>query len=288
MQLQNRIFLLLVLFSFILVFQNCGNSNEKTANEILPIWSDAFNYEGLPDPVKWSYDLGDGCPKICGWGNNELQYYQANSLKNSRVENGLLTIEAHRENFHNSSFTSARLVSKYKGDWLHGKMEIRAKTASSKGTWSAIWMLPTDNEHGNWPKSGEIDIMEHVGYNPDTIFGTVHTESFNHNIGTEVGDQLFIPDADEAFHVYAVEWEADKIDFFIDDKKYFTFNNQNKTFAEYPFDKKFYLIMNLAIGGNWGGKMGVDESFFSQKMQVDYVRVYDLKQKIGDKFLSNQ
>ena len=175
MQLQSRVLLFLGLLFSVLVFQNCKNSNEKVpkekkSNELIPIWSDEFDYEGLPDSTKWSYDLGDGCPELCGWGNNELQYYQAKSLKNSRVENGFLTIEAHKEDFNNKAFTSARLVSKYKGDWLHGKMVIRAKTASSLGTWSAIWMLPTEMEYGNWPKSGEIDIMEHVGYNPCLLY----------------------------------------------------------------------------------------------------------------------
>jgi len=149
-------------------------------------------------------------------------------------------------------------------------------------------MLPTENEYGQWPKSGEIDIMEHVGYNPDSVFGTVHTNSYNHMIGTQVGSQLFIPDADEEFHVYSVEWDTEKIDFFIDDQKYFTFKNEHKTFAEYPFDQKFHLIMNLAVGGNWGGRMGVDESLFPQKMQVDYVRVYDIKNTNSEDFLSKK
>lgn len=288
MKLQNLVLCFFLSCFTVLVLQSCKTKKELKATDIRPVWSDEFDYEGLPDSTKWSYDVGDGCPNICGWGNNELEYYKANSIKNSRVENGLLTIEAHREDFYNKTFTSARLVSKYKGDWLHGKITIRAKTASGLGTWSAIWMLPTDNEYGTWPKSGEIDIMEHVGYNPDTVYGTVHTEAFNHMHGTHVGNQLFIPDADEEFHIYSVEWDENKIDFFIDDQKYFTFKNENKTFAEYPFDKKFHLIMNLAVGGNWGGKMGVDDSLFPQKMQVDYVRVYDLNQKVETEFLSKK
>ena len=155
MQIQNRVFLLFSLFFFLLVFQNCEESNKKITKDtqIELVWSDEFDYEGLPNPDKWSYDVGDGCPDICGWGNNELEYYKANSLKNSRVENGVLTIEAHKEGFKNKSFTSARLVSKHKGEWVHGKIEVRAKTASGLGTWSAVWMLPTNNEYGIWPKS---------------------------------------------------------------------------------------------------------------------------------------
>jgi beta-glucanase (GH16 family) len=149
-------------------------------------------------------------------------------------------------------------------------------------------MLPTNNEYGIWPKSGEIDIMEHVGYNPDTVFGTVHTSAYNHITGTQVGGKVYIPDVDEEFHIYSIEWSADKIDFFIDNKKYFTFNNENKTFAEYPFDQTFHLIMNLAVGGNWGGRMGVDDSLFPQKMQVDYVRVYGLNHKTKSELLTKK
>jgi beta-glucanase (GH16 family) len=290
MQIQNRVFLLFSLFFFLLVFQSCEESNKKITKDtqIKLVWSDEFDYEGLPNPDKWSYDVGDGCPDICGWGNNELEYYKANSLKNSRVGNGVLTIEAHKEGFKNKSFTSARLVSKHKGEWVHGKIEVRAKTASGLGTWSAVWMLPTNNEYGIWPKSGEIDIMEHVGYNPDTVFGTVHTSAYNHITGTQVGGKVYIPDVDEEFHIYSIEWSADKIDFFIDNKKYFTFNNENKTFAEYPFDQTFHLIMNLAVGGNWGGRMGVDDSLFPQKMQVDYVRVYGLNHKTKSELLTKK
>lgn len=289
MNTKNHVFLLWSLSILVVFLGGCKDTKVVSSpEEIKPIWADEFDYTGLPDSTKWSYDVGDGCPRICGWGNNELEYYKSHSEKNSRVENGYLTIEAHKEDFHNKPFTSARLVSKHKGDWLHGRIEVRAKTASGLGTWSAIWMLPTDNNYGIWPNSGEIDIMEHVGYSPDTVFGTVHTKSFNHMIGTDVGKKLFIPDADEKFHVYAVEWDAEKINFFVDSTMYFSFENQKKSFAEYPFDKKFHLIMNLAVGGDWGGKMGIDESLFPQKMVVDYVRIYDLKDKKNNELLSNK
>ena len=267
------LFLWLGIFFVSTLLQNCGT---KLSAEKMPVWSDEFNYQGLPDSTKWSYDLGNGCPHVCGWGNNELQYYTQRRLKNQRVENGKLIIEAHRENFENQEYTSTRLVSKHKGDWLYGRIEVMAKLPSGLGTWPAIWMLPTDWEYGGWPTSGEIDIMEHVGYNPDSIFGTVHTEAYNHMKGTHKGGKLFRPQAESKFHLYAIEWSAEKIDFFIDQEKYFTFENEGKTFAEYPFDKKFHLILNIAVGGNWGGKNGVDENIFPQKMEVDYVRVYKL------------
>ena len=237
------------------------------------VWSDEFDYEGAPDTDKWGYDLGDGCPRLCGWGNNELQHY-TDASNNVRVENGNLIIEAHKEKISERNYSSTRLVSKNKGDWKYGRIEVRAKLPSGKGTWPAIWMLSTDWEYGGWPESGEIDIMEHVGYNPDTIFGTVHTKSYNHGIGTHKGDQIYLPDAESTFHVYGINWDKEKIEFFVDNNTYFTFQNEHKTFKEFPFDKKFHLIMNLAVGGNWGGKQGVDEAIWPQKMEVDYVRVY--------------
>ena len=146
--------------------------------------------------------------------------------------------------------------------------------AKGKGTWSAIWMLPTDWKYGNWPKSGEIDIMEHVGYEPDSIYGTVHTQSFNHSIGTQVGKALKVADVYNTYHVYAMEWFEDRIDLFIDDQKYFTFNKSKNGINEWPFDQDFHLMMNLAIGGNWGGKMGIDETIFPATMKIDYVRIF--------------
>ena len=189
--------------------------------EVKPIWSDEFDYKGLPDETKWSYDLGDGCPNLCGWGNNELQRY-TNALKNARVENGHLIIEAHKEDIGTRHYSSTRLISKGKGDWKYGRIEVRAKLPTGLGTWPAIWMLSTDWEYGGWPESGEIDIMEHVGYNPDSIFGTVHTKAYNHMLGTHKVGKIYMPDAESTFHVYAVEWSEKKIDFYLDDNKYFT------------------------------------------------------------------
>ena len=244
-----------------------------TGNKIKPIWADEFNYNGLPNSAKWSYDIGDGCPNVCGWGNNELQYY-TDASKNARVENGHLIIEAHREDIGKKKYSSTRLVSRNKGDWKYGRIEVRAKLPTGLGTWPAIWMLPTDWEYGGWPESGEIDIMEHVGYSPDTIFGTVHTKAYNHLLGTHKAGEVYLPDAESTFHVYAVNWTAEQLDFYVDDNKYFTFRNEHKTFNEFPFDKKFHLIMNIAVGGNWGGKHGVAEDIWPQRMEVDYVRVY--------------
>jgi beta-glucanase (GH16 family) len=234
------------------------------------LWSEDFDRDGLPDPKNWSYDVGDH-----GWGNKELQYYSAGDLKNARVENGILIIEAHQDSSHPKGYTSARLVSKGKAAWQYGYIEVRAKLPRGVGTWPAIWMLPEENKFGGWPKNGEIDIMEHVGYDPGRVHGTVHTEAFNHSIGTQKGAQHMVPDFHEQFHVYAIDWRADKIDFFIDGQKYFTFLNTGGDYKEWPFDQPFHLILNIAVGGNWGGAQGVDSDIWPQRLEVDYVRVFD-------------
>jgi beta-glucanase (GH16 family) len=239
-----------------------------------PVWFDEFNYSGSPDSTKWNYDLGDGCPNVCGWGNNEAQYY-TQDLKNVRVENGNLIIEAHQDSLGGKAYTSTRIVSKHKGDWLYGRIEVKAKLPRGKGTWPAIWMLSTDWKYGGWPESGEIDIMEHVGYDPGVIHGTIHTEAYNHVKGTQKEGKITVSDCMDEFHVYAIDWTKDKIDFFIDEKLYHTVNRDPKDdFKGWPFDQPFHLIMNIAVGGNWGGKEGIDPAIWPQRMEVDYVRVY--------------
>lgn len=240
------------------------------------VWSDEFDRNGLPDSTKWGYDRGDGCPNVCGWGNNEMQWYSVARSENARVKNGKLIIEARKEKTGTKNYSSARLVSKNKGDWQYGKIDVRAKLPTGLGVWPAIWMLPTDWKYGGWPESGEIDIMENVGYMPDSVFGTVHTKSFNHGIGTQVSKGLFDRTLSSDFHNYGIEWDAEKIDFFYDGAKFLTFANNHKGVDSWPFDQRFHLILNLAVGGNWGGKMGISESIWPQKMEVDYVRVYQL------------
>ncbi len=233
------------------------------------VWSDEFNYNGLPDSTKWGYDVGAD-----GWGNNEKQAYYAKRLQNASVENGVLSITAIKESFEGANYTSARLTTKNKGDWKYGRLEVRAKMPKGRGVWPAIWMLPTDWKYGDWPTSGEIDIMEFVGYLPDSVFGTVHTGAYNHRIGTHKGKNTFRNDLSDAFHVYTMEWNENEIKLFIDQELYFIFKNEKKGYQEWPFDQRFHLLMNVAVGGDWGGKMGIDESIFPQPLQVDYVRVY--------------
>lgn len=231
------------------------------------VWNDEFDKTNI-DLDKWEHEVnGDG------GGNNELQFYTAFPA-NSYIENGRLVIKAINENYQNRNFTSARLRTKYKGDWLYGRIEVSAKVPTGRGTWPAIWMLPTDWEYGGWPASGEIDIMEHVGYDPNVIHGSVHTKAYNHAIGTQKTNKLSIPSATTSYHTYAIEWFEDHIDFYIDKVKYFVFQNENKGWEEWPFNKRFHLILNLAVGGNWGGVQGIDSDAFPAQMEVDFVRVY--------------
>ncbi|MEL7005152.1 MAG: glycoside hydrolase family 16 protein, partial [Bacteroidota bacterium] len=238
------------------------------------VWQDEFDYKGFPDSTKWSYDIGDGCPALCGWGNDELQHY-TRRLKNARVENGHLIIEVHKEDYEERKFTSARLVTRGKQDWKYGRFEIRAKLPLGKGIWSAIWMLHSDSSvYGVWPKSGEIDIMENVGYDPDTVVTAAHTGAYYFTIGTQKESRLYVPTNSEEFHTYVLEWDEDEYRIFVNDLQFFTFPNEGKGFMEWPFDQKFYLVMNIAYGGNWGGAMGLEEQKLPQRMEIDYVRVY--------------
>jgi beta-glucanase (GH16 family) len=242
------------------------------------VWSDEFNYSGLPDPAKWGYDVGGE-----GWGNKELQYYSDRRKENARVENGSLIIEARRDGSGSNEYTSARLVSKGKGDWTYGRFEVSAKLPSGRGTWPAIWMLPSLKTYGDsyWPDNGEIDIMEHVGFDPNIIHGSAHTKAYYHSIGTQKTTQIEVPDARTAFNLYSVEWTPKEIRWYVNGKHYFTFLNERTTqptadYKQWPFDKPFHLILNLAVGGTWGGARGIDQSIWPQRMEIDYVRIYQL------------
>jgi beta-glucanase (GH16 family) len=278
---------IIILLALLLSLGACQvKSPTDPGNEDLQlVWSDEFDYNGLPDSTKWAYSVGDGCPDLCGWGNNELQYYTNKKLKNTRVENGVLTIEVHKEDIKGKAFSSGKLITKGKQDWRYGRFEIRAKLPPGKGVWSAIWMMPTDRSiYGPWPKCGEIDIMENVGYDPDIVEASAHTGSYYFTIETQKHKRLAVPDNSEEFHIYALEWQEDGYSVYVDDTKYFTFNNEGTGFMAWPFDQKFYLILNVAYGGNWGGKMGLDIESLPQKMEIDYVRVYEMNhpQKIAN------
>jgi beta-glucanase (GH16 family) len=227
------------------------------------VWEENFDGETLNGKF-WNIDMGNGCP-ICGWGNNERQLYND---KNVRVENGNLIITAKRNG---DMYTSGRINSKSKKEFKYGRMEARAKLPMGQGLWPTFWMLGFDYNEVGWPKSGEIDILEYVGREPHTLFTTLHTpESYGSSINTQ---KTIVPDLEESFHIYAIEWTKDKIDFFIDEHLVYTFQPAVKNENTWPFNKPFYFIINTAIGGNFGGQV-IDNSIFPQEFVVDYVKVY--------------
>ena len=267
-------YILYSLIIFCVTLSSCFSkkSKQQLTGSWKLVWGDEFNYDGLPDSAKWGYNVGGK-----GWGNNELQYYTNADTNNAVVHNGILHITAAKTQKENNAYTSARLITKNKGDWTNGKIEVRAKLPAGRGLWPAIWMLPADWAYGDWPKSGEIDMMEHVGFKKDSVFFSIHTESFNHSIGTQKTKGIKINDPYTSFHVYAIEWDQNKIDFLLDDSSVFSYFNSGIGYKEWPFDKRFHLLLNIAVGGNWGGQKGVDENIFPATMMIDYVRVYQKK-----------
>jgi len=249
------------------------------------VWSDEFDQDGPPDAAKWTYEQGFV-------RNRELQFYTKDRPENARVADGNLIIEGHYERFPNpnhranaperrwqqrrefSDYTSASLTTRGLASWTYGKIEVRAKLPSGRGTWPAIWMLGTNIGQVGWPACGEIDIMEHVGHEPDAVHANVHTRGYNHTRGNGRGKRLALPEAEKDYHVYAVEWTPEKLAFFVDSKSFFTCENDGTGVDSWPFDGPEYLILNLAIGGAWGGAQGVDPDVFPQQFLIDYVRVY--------------
>lgn len=208
------------------------------------IRNEQLYYEGLPDSTRWGYDVGDGCHRICGRGNNELQYYTENRPADARVE-------------------------------------ARGKLPGGRGTWPAIWMPPTGRAYSGWPASGDIDILEHVGYQPDSIFGSIHTQACNYRQGAQRTKGIFAPVAEDSFHLYAIEWDEKKIVFFLDGTKYLTFEDEGTGFEAWPFGQAFYLILNIAVGGDWGGKYGIDDSIWPRRMEIDYISVFQSTKQVN-------
>lgn len=263
-----HIFYIIIGGALIFSVSNCASNKPDPGRKL--IWNDEFNYNGLPDSSKWNYDTGGN-----GYGNNEAQFYTKSRLENARVEKGNLVIEARKENWEKNKYTSARLLTRGKFSFQYGTVEVRAKLPKGRGTWPAIWMMSENMK--KWPDDGELDIMEHVGFNQGYIHASVHTKKYNHIIGTQKTDTLIVNDASEKFHVYKADWTPEKIDVYIDDKKFFTYINTEKTYEAWPFDQPYFIILNLAVGGFWGGKEGIDDSIFPQKYYIDYVRVYQNK-----------
>ena len=238
------------------------------------VWNDEFDGPAL-NLEKWSYEIGGH-----GWGNNELQYYSDDD-STAFIQDGKLVIRADLVPQGTGSsdnlryFSSARLRTSGKGDWRYGRIEVKAKLALGQGIWPAIWMLPTDWMYGGWPESGEIDIMEHVGYDPGRVHGSIHTGSYNHKINTQRGGSKLLDKISSKFYVYAIEWYEDRIDFLINDAKYFSFQNDGKNdFNTWPFNQRFHLLINIAVGGDWPGSPD-ETTQFPTEMEVEYVRVYE-------------
>ncbi|MEO1304318.1 MAG: glycoside hydrolase family 16 protein [Pseudomonadota bacterium] len=240
------------------------------------VWADEFREDGLPDQERWTYDTYWNDK---GWFNGELQYYSAERLKNARVEDGVLIIEAHQEetpvdafpDTNGQDYTSARLRTSGLASWQYGYFEIRAKLPCGRGLWPAIWTLPEGSN--NWPEDGEIDIMEYVGWDTDTFYATVHTRDKNHTMGGGEGARYTSETACGAFHTHSLHWTEDELIVAVDGDPYFRYPKGDKGYGSWPFDRPHYLILNVAIGG-WGGWEGVDPDAFPGRMDVDFVRVY--------------
>lgn len=226
------------------------------------VWSDEFDIDGAPDTSKWSYDIGTG---NWGWGNGEAQYY-TNRSDNVKVENGVLKITAKKENYQGAEYTSTRLKSEGKFDFKYGRIEVRAKLPQGGGTWPAIWMLGSDFNSVGWPNCGEIDIMEHVGNNQNTIHGTLHYPGNSGGNGN--GNTVSVANVSTTFHIYEVEWTSTDIKFFVDGTIFHSFTNTTNV----PFNHNFFFILNVAMGGSFGG--GIDINFTQSTMEVDYIKVY--------------
>jgi len=233
------------------------------------VWFDEFDSNGSPDTSKWVYDIGDGCPNLCGWGNSESQYY-TNRTDNVVIEDGVLKIRAKKEDYQGSEYTSARIKTQGKFDFKYGKVEIRAKLPEGGGTWPALWMLGSNITSVGWPACGEIDIMEHKGNVPGNVSSAIHTPSSYG--GTINKGNKFVSNVSTEFHIYTVNWTVEKIEFSIDDTIFYTYNPSNKDSNTWPFDANQFIIFNVAMGGTFGG--AIDPNFSEGIMEVDYIRVY--------------
>ena len=234
------------------------------------VWADEFDRPGAPDSTIWTLEVGY-------LRNGEKQYYTKDRLENARVENGLLVIEARKDNWNEKPITSASLTTQGKRPLLYGRIAVRAKIPTGRGTWPAIWTLGENIPQAGWPACGEIDILENVGFDPQKIHANVHCFTYNHTKHTGKGSSIVAENPWTQFHTYAVEWYADRLEFFFDDTRYFVFRKESDDPAVWPFSKPQYLILNLAIGGSWGGQKGIDETLFPHRFEIDYVRYYEAR-----------
>lgn len=273
-----RIYIVAFLFFWITLNLSVAQSCLKL------VYSDEFESATI-DQSKWSFEQQGP-----GWVNDELQNYTGNRTENARVENGSLILEARIDYYQGHKYSSARLHSNGKMSIHQGRMEFRAKLPGGKGTWPALWMMPSDifrhattcsaqtgwtQDCDAWPNSGEIDVMEYVGYDPGVIHGSAHTKNANFKSGGNFTSHINISNETDQFHTYAIEWRENTIEWFVDDQSYGLLNKPNDSWEDWPFDQPFYAIMNIAVGGSWGGAQGMDDAIFPVRMEVDYVRMYE-------------
>jgi len=251
----------MVKYFVILVFCFCSYGQQKDRKLV---WKEEFNGNSLNEKV-WNFELGDGCPNICGWGNNEKQIY---TNKNHSIKNGYLKIDIKKEG---EKYTSTRITSAKKKEFKYGRIEVRAQIPTGTGLWPAFWMLGSNIANVGWPKCGEIDILEYVGREPNKIFTSLHTQdSHGNTINTKKTD---IPGIENGFHIYAIDWTENKIEFFVDNKSVYVFAPTIKNENTWPYNQPFYFIINTAVGGNFGGN-SIDDSKLPQEFLIDYIRVY--------------
>jgi beta-glucanase (GH16 family) len=244
------------------------------------VWADEFNTNGAPDPLVWVNEIGRGNG---GWGNGELQFYTADT-SNVKVRDGYLHITARRQNYGGANYTSARMKSQYRKDFTYGRFEIRAKIPRGRGLWPAVWMMPTDNRYGGWPRSGEIDIMEARGNDPTKVEGTIHywragcTSTNIFECREYRGNSRTRPSGSYAddFSVYAIQWDAQGINWYVDDVLFHSIRKSTLNAQWYPFDERFYLILNLAVGGAFFGDEAniIEDTALPQSLVIDYIRVF--------------
>ncbi|MEO7922597.1 MAG: family 16 glycosylhydrolase [Chitinophagaceae bacterium] len=252
-------------------FTNAGYDAPTSYPGYTLAWADEFNGTTL-NLADWSFENGDGCPGICGWGNNELEYYTSRP-ENLFFQDGKMIIEARKENYAGKNYTSSKILTRGKKMFKYARIDIRAKLPRGKGIWPAFWMLPQNNVFGNWPKSGEIDLMEMIGHEANRTYGTLH---FGPGPGsTQLGRNYTLPSGifNDEFHVFSLEWKQNQMKWLIDGNVFSTYTNADFGTNNYPFNEDFFLIFNMAVGGNWPGSPDAT-TYLPQWLIVDYVRVY--------------